>query len=74
MSSLVKRWKNHLSENKMTYREHWMFAVGHGYCCIKAGLYLIIHGFLPCFYEKTGSKLVHELEKDFIERENVINT
>lgn len=74
MSSLVKQWQNHLSHNKMTYCEHWTFAVGHGLGCIKAGWYLIIHGFFPCFYEKTGSKLVHKLEQDFVERENVINT
>jgi len=58
----------------MTYREHWMFAVSHGLGCLKAGMYLLIHGFLPCFYEKAGSKLVHKLEKDFVERENVTNT
>jgi hypothetical protein len=73
MSSLVKKGKEHLTENKMTYCEHWRFAVGHGLGCIKAGLYLCIHGFLPCFYRHAGSKLVHRLEKDFVERENELN-
>lgn len=65
MQSLVNRWNKHLAENNMTYREHWLFAVSHGISCIFAGIYLIIHGFLPCFYRHTGSELVHQLEKDF---------
>ena len=73
MSSLVKKGKEHLKENNMTYCEHWRFAVGHGLGCIKAGLYLCIHGFLPCFYRHAGSKLVHKLEKVFTERENELN-
>lgn len=74
IQKLNHKWQNHLNHNKMTYCEHWVFAVGHGCSCIKAGCYLIIHGFFPCFYEKAGSKLVHKLEQDFIERENVTNT
>jgi hypothetical protein len=74
IQKLKQKWIEHLDRNNMTYREHWTFAVSHGLGCLRAGMYLIIHGFLPCFYEKTGSKLVHELEKDFVERENVINT
>lgn len=44
-----------------------MFAVGHGLQCIKAGIYLIIHGFLPCFFRSAGSKLIHKLDESFIE-------
>lgn len=74
MSSLVNKWRDHLKDNHMTYCEHFVFAVGHGLSCLRAGIYLIIHGFLPCFYRKAGSKLIHRLEKDFIERENEFNT
>ena len=72
MQSLVKRWKLHLKNNNMTYCDHFRFAVGHGITCLKAGIYLIIHGFFPCFYQHAGSELVHELEKDFTEREHLI--
>jgi len=71
--TLKKKWAEHLDRNKMTYWSHWRFAVGHGYHCIRAGIYLCIHGFLPCFYRSAGSKLVHRLEKDFVERENELN-
>lgn len=73
MSSLVNKWKEHLDRNDMTYCKHWVFAVGHGLVCLRAGVYLCIHGFLPCFYRHAGSKLVHHLEKDFVEREHELN-
>jgi hypothetical protein len=49
----------------MTYCEHLVFALGYGFACIIAGGYLIIHGLLPCFYEKSGSNLIHSLDKAF---------
>lgn len=67
MPCLVKRWKEHLSNNHMTYWNHFKFAVGHGLCCIKAGVYLCIHGILPCFRRRAGSKLVRRLNRDFTE-------
>jgi hypothetical protein len=70
MQSLVIKWKKHLCKNNMTYLSHFKFAVGHGLTCIKAGLYLIIHGVFPCFYQHAGSELVHKLEKIFVDREN----
>lgn len=59
------KWRQHLSQNNMTYREHWVFAVSHGFLCLEAGLLLIIHGFFPCFFEKAGSLLVRKLQKSF---------
>lgn len=73
MQVLVRKWKEHLKENKMTYRQHWKFAVGHGLRCVCAGVYLCVHGLLPCFYRHVGSELVHRLEKEFTERENELN-
>lgn len=63
--NLSKKWNNHLQKNNMTYREHWRFAVSHGFLCLEAGLLLIIHGFLPCFFEKAGSLLVRKLKRSF---------
>jgi len=57
----------------MTYGGHFMFAIGHGIRCIKAGIYLCIHGVLPCFYQQEGSKLVSQLEQEFTEHRNHIN-
>lgn len=70
MQILVKRWNEHLKENDMTYWQHWKFAVGHGIRCVKAGLYLCIHGLMPCFYRRAGSKLVKRLDQDFTEHKN----
>jgi len=63
--SFKKGWTNHLKKNSMTYRKHWKFAVSHGFLCLEAGLLLIIHGFLPCFFEKAGTLLVRKLKKSF---------
>lgn len=73
MQSLVNKWKNHLIENNMSYIEHFRFATGYGIQCMRAGLYLCIHGICPCFYRHAGSELVHKLEKIFTNRENEIN-
>lgn len=63
--NLYQKWINHLRDNHMTYREHWMFAVGHGLLCCVAGIMLIMHGFLPCFFEHAGSNLVRKLKISF---------
>ena len=63
--NLKQKWKQHLQDNSMTYWQHLKFAVGHGLCCIKAGVYLCVHGFLPCFRRRAGSRLVMRLNKDF---------
>jgi len=65
--SLIKRWKYHLLENGMTYRQHLAFAGGHGLRCIVAGVLLVTHSLLPCFWRRTGSVLVARLQKDFRE-------
>ena len=73
MQGLVKRAKNHLTHNNMSYVGHFLFASKHGLICIKAGILLLVHSILPCFFEKAGSRLIHRLEKVFTERENKIN-
>lgn len=62
---LKRKWINHLKENNMTYIEHMIFALFYGCCCLLAGLYLIIHSVLPCFFPTAGSDLVTQLSKIF---------
>ena len=71
--TLRKKWNEHLNENNMTYWQHFRFAVGHGLICIRAGVYLCIHGLLPCFRRRAGTKLVQRLDKVFTEREYELN-
>ena len=44
-----------------SYPEHFMFASRFGLKLIGAGLAAIVHGFLPCAFEKTASSVVKEL-------------
>jgi hypothetical protein len=66
--NLKKKWIDHLAENKMTYIEHLIFALFYGSCCLLAGLLLIIHAVLPCFFPTAGSDLVTKLSKRFKKR------
>ncbi len=44
-----------------TYLEHLRFAAGFGLMLIGAGLAAMVHGILPCAFEKTASNVVKEL-------------
>ena len=63
--NLKQKWLNHLKQNNMTYIEHMIFALFYGLCCCLAGLYLIVHSVLPCFFPTAGSDLVKKLSKRF---------
>lgn len=73
VEKLIDQCEDHLKHNNMTYVEHFRFAFFHGLVCLKAGFLLCVHSILPCFFQKAGSRLVHRLEKVFIERESEIN-
>lgn len=62
---IIKYSIKHLKENGMTYWQHWIFASSHGISCIKAGIFLICHSFLPAIFQHAGSNLVSDLNKSF---------
>lgn len=63
--SLKKIWTQHLKDNNMTYSQHMFFAAKHGIFCVAAGICLLIHSALPCFFIKAGSDLVIKLSNVF---------
>lgn len=65
--TLYIRGRNHLLRNNMTYRQHFAFAAGHGFRCLRAAALLLIHSLLPCFFERAGSRLVERMSRDFVE-------
>lgn len=67
---IIKKSLEHLSENKMTYWQHLYFASIHGIRCIIAGCLLCIHSVIPALFPKTGSRLVNELNKSFMDNIN----
>lgn len=69
---VIEKSRQHLKNNNMGYCEHFRFAAGHGLRCIKAGLLLLCHSFIPAFFARTGSKLVRNLSKDFTEHDEKI--
>lgn len=72
--NLYQKWQQHLKENKMTYIEHLVFALYHGILCLYAGLTLMIHALLPCFYQTTGSDLVTKMSRRFKKRNDLDDT
>ena len=70
---VIKKSVEHLQENNMGYWEHLLFASGHGIRCIKAGILLILHSFIPALFPKTGSILVKKLNKSFTDHKDWIN-
>lgn len=68
--NIIQKAKDHLYQNKMTYCEHLIFAVSHGINCLKAGIMLVVHGLLPCFFDRSGSNLVRHLKLSFDRNEH----
>ena len=58
----------------MTYYQHFKFAVFHGFVCVLAGVCLIIHAILPCFFQTAGSDLVQSLAIVFKKRRRTADT
>lgn len=74
IKSLIRKAKDHLSENNMSYWSHFVFAFGYGIKCIRAGFYLLVHSILPCFFAHAGSRLVRKMEKVFTERQDELKS
>jgi hypothetical protein len=66
---LLAKARQHLLENNMTYSQHFRFAFMYATLCIIAGVYLLLHAVLPCFYQTAGSDLVKKISKVFAKRD-----
>jgi len=51
----------HPEEQKMTYFEHLQHACSYGIQTLGCSLAFIVHGFIPCLFEKTGSTMIQQL-------------
>jgi hypothetical protein len=56
---------SHLDDNAMTYWQHWRFAAYHGAVCIWSGVLLLVHAFVPAWFQEAGSTLVRRLGESF---------
>lgn len=64
-SGILAASRDHLRRNRMTYLGHMRFASWHGAACIRAGLMLLVHSVVPCWYERAGSEHVRRLKASF---------
>jgi hypothetical protein len=72
--NLRQKWIQHLTENNMTYVQHMKFAIFYAVCCLLAGLYLIVHSILPCFFPTAGSDLITNMSQVFKKRRDIDDT
>ena len=51
----------HPEEQNMTYFEHLKHACSYGIQALGCSLIFVVHGFIPCLFEKTGSAMIKDL-------------
>lgn len=51
----------HPEEQNMTYFEHLKHAFSYGIQALCGSIIFIVHGFIPCLFEKTGSTMIYQL-------------
>lgn len=52
---------NHPEQQNMTYIEHLKHACSYGIQTLGCSIIFIVHGFIPCLFEKTGSTMLEHL-------------
>jgi len=55
----------HPEEQKMTYFEHLKHACSYSVQALGCSLVFMVHGFVPCLFEKTGSIMIQRLHDRF---------
>lgn len=71
---LINETKTHLIDTNTNYFKHLVFAFKAGILSILAGISLIIHAVLPCFFQHTGSNFIKFLAKLFEKRSRIDDT
>ena len=51
----------HPEEQNMTYFEHLKHACSYALQAVGCSIIFIVHGFIPCLFEKTGSVMIKDL-------------
>jgi len=53
----------HPEEQSMTYFEHLKHACSYGFQVLGCSIIFMVHGFIPCLFEKTGSTMLEQLNE-----------
>lgn len=64
--SFSKLFTKHPEENDLTYNEHFRRSIKFSLKMFYGSIGLFVHAFFPFLFEKTGSKIVMELEEEMI--------
>ena len=63
---MISALKDHPASVGETYQQHFRSAMGFGVSLLMAGGACMIHAVLPCFFERTGSRMVAALHQRMI--------
>ena len=63
---MISAFKDHPASVGETYPQHFRSAMGFGVSLLLAGGTCMIHAVLPCFFERTGSRMVAALHQRMI--------
>ncbi len=61
MQNLITAFRDHPASVGESYGEHMRFALGFSGALFGAALAALVHAFLPCFFEKTASRRIRQL-------------
>lgn len=63
---IVNLFTKHPEENELTYTEHFRRSIKFSIKMFYGSTALFIHAFFPFLFEKTGSRIVMELDDEMI--------
>ena len=61
MRNLMTPFTAHPASVGESYVAHMRFAFGFSVTLLAAGLAALVHGILPCFFERTASNLIRDM-------------
>jgi hypothetical protein len=69
MSIFYKLFLKHPHKENMTYFEHLYRAISISVRLSMASFYLLVHGFIPSYFEYNGSEIIKQVYQEVNKRE-----
>ena len=67
---LKDRCQRHLTERKISYKDHAIHATRMGFEMIRGGAALLLHALVPAWFPRTGSDTIRELYFQYVVENN----
>ncbi len=67
---LKDRCERHLTERKLSYKDHAIHATRMGFEMIRGGAALLLHALVPAWFPHTGSDAIRDLYFQYVVKHN----